>query len=520
MGRSYENKNIFIRQSSGLVREISPWASFFATFGLVTGGVPMLILSWLYLSPGANWILSFLITLLPTLGMGFLFYLASIFSPRSGGDYVFLSRNSNPILGFVNYWGIFIAFALSLGLYSYLGAQWFAYLFSGIGLYLNNSSLINLGSFFTTTTGSVIVGLVVLGIITLVSLTGRHGWKFIFIAGIVSIISTIVTFIALSMLNPSEFSSSLSSFTGISNAYNEVINTATSNGLSFFSPFYGALYAIPIVWYYYVWYNLPASWSGEMKKVKLNVLMSIIVAILVIGIYYILFVDLNFHAFGENFLTSWSYIYSNGITNSTVFNDLSGIGTFSPFFTLLVLHNIPIYIIMWIAFWLPNVYSLAPLEIGLTRYLFAWSFDRILPEKVADINDRFHIPIKATLITFILGVIGVLLYGYVTAISIVDITVIFEIGYAIFAFAIALSALLKNTLKKWISIVGFAVFAFLIYALYITWGNPVLLPINLPTILSLILIYGSGFAIYYVSYIMNKRKGIPMELVFKEIPPE
>ncbi|BFH74026.1 APC family permease [Sulfurisphaera javensis] len=513
-------KSVFIRQSSGLVREVSPWASFFATFGLVTGGVPMLILSWLYLSPGANWTLSFLITLIPTLGMGFLFYLASIYSPRSGGDYVFLSRVSNPILGFVNYWGLFIAFALSLGLYSYLGAQWFAYLFTGIGLYLNNSYLVNFGSFFTTTTGSVIVGLIVLLAITLVSLTGKHGWKFIFISGIISIISTIITFVTLATINQAQFSSSLSSFTGVQSANNEVITAAESNGLSFLSPFYGALYAIPIVWYYYVWYNLPASWSGEMKKVKLNALVSIVVAILTIGIYYILFVNLNFHAFGEKFLTSWSYIYSNGITNSTVFNDLSNIGTFSPFFALLVTHSLPLYIIMWIAFWLPNFYSLAPLEIALTRYLFAWSFDRIMPERFADVNEKFHIPTKATLLTFGLGVIGVLLYAYVTEISIVDVTIVFEIGYAIFALASGISILKKRIFNKWISLVSFSVFGFLLYALFITWGNPVLLPINLPTILSLLVIYGSGIGIYLVSYLTNKKKGIILDLIFTDIPPE
>jgi amino acid transporter len=79
--------------------------------------------------------------------MAFLFYVASISTPRSGGDYVFQARSSHPLVAFVNYWALWIAFALSLGLYSYLGAQWFAYLFSGLGLFYNDQALINLGSF-------------------------------------------------------------------------------------------------------------------------------------------------------------------------------------------------------------------------------------------------------------------------------------------------------------------------------------------------------------------------------------
>jgi len=33
-------------------------------------------------------------------------------------------------------------------------------------------------------------------------------------------------------------------------------------------------------------------------------------------------------------------------------------------------------------------------------------------------------------------------------------------------------------------------------------------------------IYGSGAIILLVSYFWNKRRGIPLELVFKEVPPE
>jgi len=527
-----KNQSLFIRQSSGLIREVSPWASFFATFGLVTGGVPILILSWLYLSPGANWPLAYLITLIPTLGMAFLFYVATTSAPRAGGDYVFNARASHPIVGFTNYWALWIAFALSLGLYSYLGAQWFAYLFSGIGLYYNNSFLISLGSFFTSTTGSVIVGIIVLAVSTIAASLGRYGWKFIFIAGIISIIATIVTFIVLASISSSQFYSSLSSFTGINNAYENVVSTATSNGLTFVSPLEGALLAIPVVWYYYVWYNLPASWSGEMRKVKFNALISIVVAILFIGIYYTIFTYLNIHAFGEKFLTAWSYTVANNL-NSTVYQKLSNIGTFSPFFALIVNHSLPLYIIMWIAFWLPNFYSLSPLTIALTRYLFAWSFDRIMPEKLADVNERFHIPFKATITAVSVGILGLLLYAFIPAISIVDITVVFEISYAIFALTTAIMPFIKKGLFERmvavktkfgripiISLIGFPVFGFLLYALFITWGNPVLLPINLPTLLSLGIIYASGIIIYHIAYFINSRKGIQMKLLFNEIPPE
>ncbi len=525
--------NVFLRESSGLVREVSPWSSMMATFALVTGGVPILIISWLWLAPGINWPLSYLITLVPTLSMAFLFYVAGVSMPRSGGDYVFNSRAVHPAIGFINYFGLFVAFALSLGLYSYLGATWFAYLFSGLGIYYGSSVLQGIGNFFSSTDGSVLVGVGIVLIGAVISFFTKAMWKFVLVSGVITMVSTVIMFAFLSTIHPSEFASSLSSLTGISNAYHEVIGDAESNGLSFVAnPFLSAFLGIPVIWYFYTWYNLPASWSGEMKSVRKNVLYSIILAIVLVGAYYILFTQLNIDAFGERFLTSWGYISCNGISDP-VYNSLSSISTFTPFFALITTGNVAMFFIMFIAFWLPNFYSNSPLIISLTRYLFAWSFDRIFPEWFADVNPSLHVPVKSTTFVAILGVLGVMMYAFLPFMTIVDVTVIFEVSYAVFAISIGLMPFLRKSLYEntipfkrrflgipMISWLGFATFGFLIYALAITWGNPILLPINLPTIASLALIYGVGALVYAGSYFATKKKGIEPQLIFKEIPPE
>ncbi|BFH72228.1 APC family permease [Sulfurisphaera javensis] len=527
-----EKKSLFLRESSGLVREVSPWASMSATFGLVTGGVPILIMSWLFTAPGANWILSFLLALPATLGMAYLFYIAGISMPRSGGDYVFNSRAIHPLIGFVNYWGLFIGFALSLGYYSYLAAQWFAYLFSGIGLAYNNSYFLNIGNFLGTTEAEIVLGTIVVIISTVLAMIPRFQWKFVLWGGIITIITSIIMFIALAQITPSQFAIALSKNVGIPNAYNEVISDAEKNGLSFYPTLFASFLALPVVWYYYTWYNLPASWSGEMKRPKTNVLYSIIVSILIIAVYYMLIAYFNERAFGGTFLTSWSYISNNQI-NDTVYNSLSNIGDFTPYFAFIVNHSLPLFIIMFIALWLPNFYSNPPLVVALVRYLFAWSFDRVMPSWLADVNDKFKSPLKATLLVGILGEVGVLLYAFNTPVAIVDTTVVFEIGYAIFAISTAIMPFIRKDIyrrtvpHKWslgsiplISIIGGAVFAFLVGVLVFTWNNPVLLPVNLPTLLSLGIIYASGIAIYLVAYYYNRNNGIDLNMIFNEIPPE
>ncbi|ARM75183.1 APC family permease [Acidianus manzaensis] len=527
-----QRKGLFIRESSGLVREVSPWASLSANFGLVTGGVPILILSWLFTSPGANWVASFLLMLPPTLGMAFLFYISGVSMPRSGGDYVFNSRAVHPVVGFLNYFGLFVAFGLSLGYYSYLAAQWFGYLFSGLGLAYGNSFYLSLGNWFSSTEGSVIVGIIVVFFSIVLSIIPRVQWRFIFWGGVITLITSIIMFAFLLQIHPSSFASALDSSTGISNAYNEVIADAQSNGLHYYPVLYATILAGPVIWYYYSWYNLPASWAGEMKQVRRNVLYSIIVAILIIFVYYSIFTYLSLNAFGYKFMTSWSYISNNNI-NDTVYNNLSSIGDFTPYFALIVNHNILIYLIMFIALWLPNFYSNPPLVTSLVRYLFSWSFDRIIPEKFADVNDRLRAPVKATIVVGAIGIIGVLLYALNTVVALVDVTVIFEIGYAVFAISTALMPYLRKSLYEntvpvkrkllgipVISLIGFAVFAFLIFILAYTWGNPVLLPINFATIGSLIVIYAVGGIIFLASKYNNKKKGIDLTLLFQEIPPE
>ena len=50
--------------------------------------------------------------------------------------------------------------------------------------------------------------------------------------------------------------------------------------------------------------------------------------------------------------------------------------------------------------------------IAATRCLFAWSFDRLLPERVATVSERTHSPVNATLITAIVAEIALYFYTY------------------------------------------------------------------------------------------------------------
>src|SRR5262249_935336 len=95
-------RNLFVRNATGLVRELSAFDAFNLVFSAVlipvgiTQGMAVTPTVW----PHANMLLSFLLAtpLVATCGLVYLYYTVSM--PRSGGDYVWVSRTLSPFFGF------------------------------------------------------------------------------------------------------------------------------------------------------------------------------------------------------------------------------------------------------------------------------------------------------------------------------------------------------------------------------------------------------------------------------------
>jgi uncharacterized membrane protein len=69
-----------------------------------------------------------------------------------------------------------------------------------------------------------------------------------------------------------------------------------------------------------------------------------------------------------------------------------------------------------------------------------------------------------------------------------------------------------------LTLLGAATFIYLIFSGYLSVASGY--PVTIWTAVTWIIIFGSGAAIYLIGYSRAKRRGIPIEFVFKEIPPE
>jgi amino acid transporter len=517
---------VFVREATGLIREVGAWPSFMAVLALVTGGVPVLWVAIMYTAPGANWPLAYFIAVLPTFLMAGLFTIIGISMPRSGGDYVFTTRAINPYIGFLNYWGVAIAFMLNLGIFSFYTGTYFGYMLAGLGAFYQTSNVANLGAFLTEPGPSFALAASVILISSVLSMIRpRYTWGLVFWSGVISLIATVVMFIALAGINQTGFAAAYNSFMSNSTAYDAVMQQGGVTGPP--DTMLATAAALPFVWFAYTWYNLPTTWSGEMKNVKKSMPIAIMVAIAAIAAYYIIFSVLVTNAFGQPFLDNWSSLAASGSA------PVSGVGGFIPFFALVVYHSPILYMVMFFALWLPIFFEFPPLIIAQTRYLFAWAFDRILPERVASVSERFHTPIVATVLVTIGGLIAAALMAFLPnsgEFATLSFTM-FTFGFIIPAIAAVVFPFRKKQIyensfvarKKFLlpllSWLGLGAAIYLVYSTYLASQSGTL-PIDSFSITMYGTIYALGAIVLVVGYLRSRSKGLPLDLVFKEIPPE
>ncbi len=150
---SVTDSGLFVRNATGLVRGMSQRASVVLNFipGHPTQTLAAVLFAFLALFPGANPYLALLIVLPMTLSFSYAFGLLTAIIPRSGGDYMIVSRVLGPLLGFVSSFCMTMAGLLSNAFFgiafvtSALGPS-----FVVVGTIGHHPSLVNFGTKIST----------------------------------------------------------------------------------------------------------------------------------------------------------------------------------------------------------------------------------------------------------------------------------------------------------------------------------------------------------------------------------
>ncbi len=403
-GKSGPGSGVFSRPASGLIRVAGPTDVFIFNVGLVSIGIAIAF-NQLYgpsLYPGsAPW----LSTLLAVAGMIFVaatFYYWSIIFPRSGGIYVSLSRSTSPGVGFVlslietMVLMYFVAVAASLivtvGLSSFFGT---------VGFIGESDMLIDWAVWTASPQGIFWIGT---GVLLLAGLLLTSGTKRFFavqrILFAIAVAGTVAIFLVLLFGDSETFFANFERFTGLTEG--DVIAGAQALGWE------SAPISFNASWAFMVWPLLPLLGAvlsigigGEIKSVRRAQLYGMLGALVATGLVIALFDVVATRVFGYDFQAAIGFNSIVGLfdpsTNAWALSTEASIGA-SPWFSVLVgilSDNLLMVIVVmatfvaWIWFWIPAMLAYT------TRSMIAWSFDRIAPDRLGAVSDRYNTPITA-----------------------------------------------------------------------------------------------------------------------------
>lgn len=527
---------VFSRQASGLIRVGSSIDVFIYNVGLVSVGIAIAFNQYYgpSLYPGAQPWVATLLAALGMLAVAATFYFWSVVFPRSGGVYVFLSRTISPGVAFVMslietvillyYAALAASLIVQAGLSSF---------FSTVGLVGGNKTFDRWATDVAQPRGVFWIGTLILVLAGVLLASGtRRYFSFQRVLFAVAVIGTLVLLVAMLLGSRETFRSHLTSLTGLH--YDSVISAAkakgyTPHGFSFSESFK-----------FIVWPLLPllgavqsVGIGGEVKKVRRSQLVGMLGAVVATGLLIALFALLSNKAFGYDFQGAVAYNSLNGVASGTTatapyFTVLAGILTSNVFVAVIIMA----VFVAWIWFWIPA-------EIAYTtRSMIAWSFDRVAPDRLGWVSERFHTPVIAIGVSTAGSIVFMWLIAFKAIAFLTLVEVLLVVWGTVMVAAIVFprtrrqffeSSPVKNTRflrAPAMSVTGALSVVFFAVMIYLLWNDPIAAgPLFTLHHLSREFWIVTGIVIagtlwYIASKAYRNRQGIDLNLAFAQIPIE
>ena len=532
---------LFVRQSTGLVREANALDAtiFNAVFSAPVGAT----LAWgvffaLSAFPGSDLVWATIISFIINIPVLLMMALLSSSMPRTGGDYVWVSRILSPPLALVSNFGA----ALSATIGATFWARYFPVFALGpilatLGVTFDNHTLIDWGQSFQTDSHWVFVGamimVVLMGAILVAGLKTTFRWQNAF--WIIASAGTFLAFIVLLFGNHADF---VNNFNSVSDKYSSphadaLLTAAKATGAS---PNAGNLDAtlpsIFVIMTFMMWNWWSVYLSGELKSAmnRTRQLTIMFGALAWDVIFIIVGVLLLFKVTGYDFMVAVNSAASGyAIPTGPWYHFLSGLVYNIPILTFLIVGSF--------LFWsLPAMVGNTYMPI---RTWFAWSFDRLLPEKLSEVNERTHSPVWAILFEMVLVTV-MLIWSIVStdfqtwlALGVLaGVVCVVIVGVAAIVFPYRRPDLFQASPASWkvggitvLPIVAVLSIIVMLFLAWLTWQYPALaLAGNADNRWQIFAFMGMivviGLVVYFAAYFWRRQQGVDINLVYKELPPE
>jgi APA family basic amino acid/polyamine antiporter len=399
---------IFARKATGLVREGSASSVLIYNINFVSIGL-MLVFALIFIPafyPGANVEGTFLAAFVVVVPTSLVFAMLAAAMPRSGGDYVYVSRILGPSWGMMSSLNNTIWWILYGGVPSaFLAYYGLTPLLRGVGILANNATLVRYGNDLSTPTGAFIVGALLIIVLVVIFATGLNFYfKIQNALFVIAMIGIVVTIGILVTTSHSDFVAAFNHYigrsTGQANAFGAVEAAAKHAGFVT-APFSFYWTLIPITWIYLelVFNQSSAYIGGEVRRPGRVQLWSMPVAAVVsTGIAMIIAWQMA-RVVGTSFLGAASFTGGApmGFGSAPVYTELVGYASSNVVLGLIVTFSF----LFWSYSWLPGQI------LNSSRNLLAYGIDGVMPAWLGRVSYKRHTPVNA-LIVMGIGSIGAL----------------------------------------------------------------------------------------------------------------
>jgi basic amino acid/polyamine antiporter, APA family len=528
---------LFLRNATGLVRGWSVRDSMIYAC-LATNFVTLGLYEFTYAGPafpGGQLITSILISavLVSFLVVAYTGLIVTI--PRAGGDYVWQTRILGSGVGFVmaatGWWFILWLWAPIYG--NILSKQLFQPLWATFG---------DPGgaAWFASKNGIFVVCLITIALAGVLVSLGMAGYakiqKWCFAGGLIAFAVIVVLLLVSSHASfVSSFNLEAQKIFGIKGAYAATQAAAAKDGFTpkplGFSPLGGpTLLLVPAMMFFILWPNWGSTLYGEIRGASdfRRVFTGMFAGLWITVILTIIFLLLVAKTVGWDFFQNANAAFYNG--NSTL-----PIWPYPFMLAGWLVHNAVFQVVLILALSLWFFGWVGTLFLSSTRVIFAAAFDRVLPDRAAEVSEKRKVPLYS-LVLMLLPAVGLsAVYAYSTTFQsyTLDATLVIAVTYLFSAIAVVILPWRKPDLWRaspaskiklfGVQIVpaaGWVTIAFLAFDLWKWFSNDNYFVNNRDSLYFMGAMYVLAIVLYVVARLVRSRQGIDLGLINKEIPVE
>ncbi len=457
--------------------------------------------------------------------------------PRAGGDYVWQTRILGSGLGFVmaatGWWFILWLWAPIYG--NILSVQ----LFEPLWATLKWTWPAGGAAWFGTNNGIFVVTLITIALAGILVSLGMSGYariqKWCFIGGMIGFAVVVVLLLFNSHASfVSSFNLEAHKLFGVNNAYHATNVAAAKAGYTTsplgFGPLWPTMLLVPAMMFFILWPNWGATLYGEIRgasdfkrvftgmfaglwmTVAFTVIFLLLIAKTVGWTFYQNLNTLDYNATPQFGIWPYPFMFAGWLVHNTAFQVA----------LILVLS-------LWFFGWVGTLF------LSSTRVIFAAAFDRVLPDRAAEVSEKRKVPFYS-LILMLLPAVGLAaVYAYSTTFRsyTLDATLVIAVTYLFSAIAVVVLPWRKPDLWRAspasriklfgvpiVPVAGVITIGLLGFNLYEWFSNDLYFVNSRDSLYYMGAMYVLAIVIYVVARVVRSRQGIDLGLINKEIPVE